>query len=172
MKLTITALVVIVVLLFAANNFVRVSDGKSSYGYIEELLFNKPFTKVLDGIFFSKNLNLFNDVNDRAFFVANLISEYGYRIVEENELQTLRTKAVSSLEIALDKCNQIPDDYLAESNKELPIKYRKHFQKALSNWRNGLKNMDNDEVLRGNSEYNSFLIWIQSKNRSDFNKIK
>ena len=172
MKSTIIVLVVIVVLIFATNHFVRVSDGRSSYGYIEELMFNKPFKKVLDSIFFSESLNLYNEVNDSAFFVADILSMYGYRIVEESKLQTLRTEAVNSLEIALNKCNQIPDEYLANSNKELAVKYREHFQKALVHWKNGLINKDSEEVLLGNSEYNIFITWIQSKNSSDFNRMK
>jgi len=172
MKSIVTILIVIIVILLAINSFLRVANGSESHGCIEELLFKKSFKKVIDNIFFSGSLNLYNEINESAFFVADLIAEYGYRIVKDEELEDLRTKAINSLEIALYKCTKIQDSYLEESNKELPLKYRKHFQKALIHWKNGLENKDTEEVLIGNSEYNTFLIWIKTHERSDFKNMR
>lgn len=171
-KSVLAILIGLLSLLFLINYFVRVSDGYKSYGYIENLLFEKPIKDKFDELYFSKNYLLWNDINDRAFRVADLLIEYGKNIVEDDKLENKRIEAINSLETALQKCKIIPDEYIKNSNPELLVKYRSHFQNALLLWHEGLKNKDSETILKGIREHNIFLTWIQSTDRNDFNNMK
>jgi len=98
--------------------------------------------------------------------------KYGIEIIENNKYDSERIKAINILEHAITNCSKIPDDYLFDSNPELPEKYRKHFQTALVLWHAGLENKEAKTLIKGNKEYNSFLSWIQSKSRDDFKNLK
>lgn len=171
-KSVLAILISIFALLFLINNFVIVSDGHKSYGYIEDLLFKKPIKEKFDALFFSKNYLLWKDVNDRAFRVADLLMEHGENIVEDIQLDNKRIQAIDSLDTALQKCELIPDDYIRNSNPELLLEYRSHFQNALRLWYEGLQKKDSETILNGIREYNIFLTWIQSSNRNDFKNMK
>lgn len=171
-KSILTISIGLLVILFLVNYFVRISDGYKSYGYIEELLFKKPIKDVLDRIFFSENLLLWNEVNDRAFYVVDLLMVNGKNIVDDRQLENKRIEAINSLETALKKCELIQDEFIKNSNPELLKKYRSHFQAALFLWHDGLLNRDSETILKGNKEYNTYLAWIQSSDRNDFNKMK
>jgi len=172
MKFIAASLIGIIVLLVVVNNFVRVSGHDKSYGYIENLLFDKPFKEKIDDIFRSENYQLYSDVNERSFRVADLLMRYGKNIIEDASLNNKRIEAINSLAIALRKCDLIPDNYIKESNAELLINYRSHFQKSLRLWHDGLKDLDTSKILEGIREYNTFLNWIKSKDRKDFKNMK
>lgn len=160
------------VILFLVNYFVRVSDGYKSYGYMEDLLFDRPIKETFDKIFFSKNYLLWNDVNERAFRVGDLLMKYGKNIVDDRQLDNKRIEAMNSLETALQKCELIQDEYIKNSNPELLVKYRSHFQSALRLWHEGLQNKDSETMLKGIREYNIFLTWMQSSDRNVFKNMK
>lgn len=172
MKKYISAIVGIIVLLAIANNFIRVSDGYKSYGYIEELLFKEPIKRKFNELFFSKNYVLYEDVNERTFYIAGIIEKFGTEIIDNIIYEKERINAIDILERAISNCSKIPDDYLFNSNPELPAKYRTHFQTALILWHTGLQNKKQDTIIEGNKEYNYFLRWIQSKSRDDFKNLK
>ena len=171
-KSTITISIGLFAILFLVNYFARVSDGYKSYGYIEDLLFGRPIKETFDRIFFAKNYLLWNDVNDRAFRVADLLMEYGKNIVDDRQLDNKRIEAINSLETALQKCELIQDEYIKNSNPELLTKYRSHFQRALRLWHEGLQNKDSETILKGIREYNIFITWMQSSDRNSFKNMK
>jgi hypothetical protein len=135
-------------------------------------LFERPIKEKFDDLFFSENYLLWKDVNDRAFRVSDLLMENGKNIVVDDQLDNKRIEAINTLETALQKCDIIPNEYIKNSNPELLIKYRSHFQNALRLWHKGLQNKDSEEILKGIREYNIFLTWIQSTNRNDIKNMK
>ena len=167
-KLTLAIFIGILVILFLVNYLVRVSDGAKSYGYMEDMLFRSPIKEFFNKIFFSKNYLLWNEVNERAFRVADLFTVYGKNIIDDGQFENIRIEAINSLEIAMQKCELIQDEYIKNSNPELLTKYRSHFQNALRLWHEGLKIKDSETVLEGIGEYNIFLTWMQSSDRNAF----
>ncbi len=160
------------VILAVVNHFIRISDGYESCGYIEELLFNEPIKKKFDKLMFSDNYVLYEDVNERLFYISGIIEKHGSEIFDNINYESKRIEAINILEHAITNCSKIPDDYLFDSNPELPEKYRKHFQNALMLWHAGLENKQTEALIKGNREYNIFLSWIQSKSRNDFKNLR
>ena len=66
----------------------------------------------------------------------------------------------------------IPRAYLEASNPDLPEMYFRHFVPAMDGFQQGFHEQDVNLVRRGVSNYNAFLLWMQSRKRSDFKRMR
>ena len=169
---TIGCIIAAIILLVSVNFIFRVSDYNGSHGYIEELLFSGPIKGKLDKWFRSENFILYNDVNKSVFFVHDIIRQYGSNLVYAEHLEKQRVKAINALNSSIINITKISDIWLFESNPQLPIMYRNHFQESLLALKYAFVNKDKIKFHHGLKEYNKFLSWIQSKNRDDFENLK
>lgn len=92
--------------------------------------------------------------------------------IEDPELEEDRVRAESVSSAAFQAANAISKDYLHESNPDLPRVYFAHFVPALDSWRQGLSERNGDLMEKGVLDYNEFILWMQSKDRSDFKPLR
>jgi hypothetical protein len=93
-------------------------------------------------------------------------------LTADASLQTERLAAARMAKRAYELSTQIPSTYLASSNSDLPGVYRSCFVRAMELWKCGLEASNESLVAEGIARYNAFLIWMQSKERNDFNSIR
>jgi len=167
-----SVLVGIVVLLFGLNYFVRVSDGRSSYGVIEEWLFAQSATFALSRSLKSENLKRYEDSSSLSQQVVALLTSKGTRLLTDPSLESERANATKMARTAQELASAIPEDYLAASNPDLAQMWTRHFVTAMRLWSEGLAEGRQERVVDGIKDYNVFLVWIQSKNRSDFKAMR
>lgn len=122
----------------------------------------------------SKDSQRWDDSAKASSEVADLIMKYGVQELLFNpDHEALRRKAEKLSEAAYSEAKAIPNEYLADSNPELPDTFStKHFVPAMRHWQHGFAEKDIGAVRQGISGYNVFLIWMQSHNRSDFKNIR
>jgi len=160
-------------LLIISISFCRVSDGKNSYSYLESLLFGRSIGSVISRSFHSNSLNNWQDAADLSDRVAQHLIEQGPELVNDPKSDKLRKRLAATARRAFELSNEIPTEFLAESNPELPKYFRDHFVVAMDMWADGLNNSDPALIQKGIEHYNSFLIWIQSKTgEDDFKKMR
>ncbi len=166
------ALIGIVVLLFGLNYFVRVSDGRNSYGIVEEWLFHRSAMSALSRSLKSENLKRYEDSSKLSGQVAALLTSKGTGLLTDPSLESERANAVKMACTAHELASAIPEDYLATSSLDLARMWASHFVTAMRLWSEGLAQGRQEMVADGIKDYNAFLIWIQSKNRSDFKAMR
>ena len=162
----------IVVVLFGLNYFVRVSDGRSSYGIVEEWLLHRSATSAFSRSLKSKNLKRYEDSSSLSEQIAALLTSKGTRLLTDPSLESERTNAARMARTAHELASAIPEDYLAASNPDLARMYVRHFVAAMKLWSEGLAEGRQEMVASGIENYNAFIVWIQSKNRSDFEPMR
>ncbi|MBI2928256.1 MAG: hypothetical protein HYY24_21515 [Verrucomicrobia bacterium] len=162
----------IVVVLFGLNYFVRVSDGRSSYGIVEEWLFHRSATSALSRSLKSENLKRYEDSSSLSEQIAALLTSKSTRLLTDPSLESERTNAARMARTAHELASAIPEDYLAASNPDLARMWDRHFVAAMRLWSEGLAEGRQEMVANGIEDYNAFLVWIQSKKRSDFKPMR
>ena len=160
-------------LLVVSISFCRVSDGKNSYSYLESLLFGRSIGSVISRSFQSNAMNNLQDAADLGDRVAQHLIEHDPELINNPKLDKLRKRVAATARQAFKLSNEIPTEFLAESNSELPKYYREHFVVAMDMWADGLTNSDPALIQKGSEHYDAFLTWIQSKtDEDDFKKMK
>jgi len=172
LQVVLSCVIVIIVLLFCVNVFIRVSDGESDNGIIEEKLFGRSAVSFFLRSFRSDSLNKWSDSEKISARVAASFAEYGYTLVTDPNFKTKREISAREAHKAYEFSSTVPEPYLATSNPNLPKMYREHFVQAMRLWAEGLEKADIALVRDGTGHYNAFLQWIQSQNRNDFKRLK
>ena len=167
------AIVALVVLVFVLNSFVRVSYSPTrSIGLFEKLLFGRPMEEVLAPPW-SEDYKRWDSASKASAVVADLLRRFGAQdLTLREDLAEQRMQAEHMSKLALEKARAVSRAYLADSNTDLPDAYFEHFVPAMESWRHGFADRDPTRVQEGVSQYNAFLVWMQSRNRSDFKPIR
>jgi len=162
----------LIVLVFIANHCIRVATPEKDYGIIEELVMGRPLTEALAPPW-SDNYKRWEASTKFGNVVADLIQQHGIadlalipKLTEQRQLAQRMSEAAYTNAIA------IPAAYLAASNPDLPKAYFGNFVPAMDCWRHGFADSDLKLVRQGVSNYNAFLVWIQSCQRSDFKGMR
>jgi hypothetical protein len=165
-------LLALVVLVFAANQFIRVAAGGRDWGIVEEFIFGRPLTEALAPPW-SDDFKKWDSAIKASHAVADFIETHGIGdLATSADLTQQRELAAKMSEVAYSNSVAIPQSYLATSNSELPEMYFGHFVPAMDSFRQGFSQQDVDLVRNGVSHYNAFLVWMQSRKRSDFKGIR
>lgn len=88
------------------------------------------------------------------------------------DLAEQRTQAEQMSKFAFEKASAVSRAYLADSNADLPNTYFEHFVPAMDLWWRGLTDRNPTRVQQGVSHYNAVLVWMQSRDRSDFKPMR
>lgn len=161
-----------IVLLFAANHFIRVASDGKSWGIVEEFIFGRPLTDALAPPW-SEEFKKWDSATKASHTVAELIHKHGIEeLTTSAKLTEERELAAGASALAYSNSVAIPRAYLEASNPDLPEMYFRHFVPAMDSFRQGFNQQDVDHVRRGVSDYNAFLLWMQSKKRSDFRSMR
>jgi len=173
LKIVGIAVVALLVLLLMANEFIRVTySSDKSIGVVEQYLFGRPVMDMFTPPW-SENYKRWDAASKASSMVADLIKKYGVEeLTISPKLQEQRTQAEQLSKVAFENSNAISKEYLANSNADLEVAYSSHFVPAMDLWQRGLSSKSLQLVQQGISEYNSFLIWIQSRKRSDFKSMR
>ena len=164
----------ILALAITANHFIRVTDSPSrSIGIIEHLLFGRPLVEALGRRMMSTDFQRWEDAAKASSEIADLISRYGVQELLLNpDHEALRRQAEQLSETAYSAASTIQKEYLASSNPDLPDAFYGNFIPAMQHWHRGFAEKDIGTVHQGISNYNTFLIWMQSHKRADFKNIR
>lgn len=168
-----TFIIVVISLLFIANNFIRVSDGfGDSIGIIEDLTFGKSlFQMVLPP--WSENFKRWDSSSKASKVIGGLLRKYGaQRLLSEPGLKKQKEMAKELSATAYQNASLVPKEYLKQSNGELPTVYFKYFVPAMKHWQKGFLHNSEEDIQSGSIEYNNFLLWMQSKGRNDFKPFR
>ena len=121
----------------------------------------------------SKDFESLYSATKASTSLVNLLEIYGANnIATENELAEQRLQATRLAKLAFEKASTISREYLAGSNAESPDEYFEHFVPAMDYFWHGFAKQDTALVQQGVSHYNKFLLWIKSKERSDFKVLR
>lgn len=101
-----------------------------------------------------------------------MLTSKGTRLLTDPSLESERTNAVQMARTAHELASAIPEEYLAASSPDLARMWDRHFVTAMRLWSEGLAQSRQEMVADGIKNYNAFLVWIQSKNRSDFKAMR
>ena len=164
----------VLALAIAVNHFVRVTYSPSrSIGIAEHLLFERPLTEVFGRGLMSDDFRRWDDSVKASLEVADLIKRYGVQeLLSNSDDEPFRRKAEQLSETAYSAASAIPKEYLAHSNPNLPDVFFRHFVPAMHHWHQGFAKRDIGAVGQGISDYNAFLVWMQSSKRTDFKKLR
>lgn len=171
-KMITSGLFVIVLALLGINYLFRVSDGRDSHGILEECLFRQSAGSALSRSLKSENLRRWEDSCRLSESIAAVLTSKGVGLLTDASLESERIKTARMARTAHELANSIEEDYLAASNPELAGMYARHFIAALKLWDEGLANGQQETVASGTEHYNAFILWMQSKNRSDFKSMR
>ena len=160
------------VLAIGANTFVRVADDGDGHGIVEELFLGQSIGDAISDRLSSKDLRLWEEAASLSDDVADLVLEHGHTLVDDPAKDDLRQGAAAMSRRAFEASRSISTSYLAESNPELPQRYKTDFVQAMRLWSDGFVRSDKDVLKRGTEHYNSFLLWMQSKSREDFKTMR
>lgn len=158
-----------VLFLYGINDCFRVSSpsGGPSEGIIESYLFSS------DGDSPTKQWEIdrsnWERAADASSQVADAVTEFGTQIAEDPEYHTEREDALQSASIAYTSASSVSQSYLTGSNDSLAIMYPRFFVTAMSFWKVGLESHNPSMISKGIDNYNTFLVWMQSHKREDFN---
>lgn len=121
----------------------------------------------------SEDFKRYNSASQASASVTDLLQRYGTRdLTTRGDLTEQRLQAEKLSKLAFENASTVSREYLADSNAKLPDVYFEHFVPAMDSFRQGFAEKDPALVQQGVSHYNAFLIWIQSQDRNDFNKIR
>ena len=98
----------IVVVLFGLNYFVRVSDGRSGYGIVEEWLFHRSATSAFSRSLKSNNLKRYEDSSSLSEQIAALLTSKGTRLLTDPSLESERTNAARMARTAHELASAYP----------------------------------------------------------------
>jgi hypothetical protein len=172
LKIIVVLLVTTLIILFVGNNAIRVAKNSGeSIGIFEEMFLGKSIYSYLQAPW-SENYQQWNTATEGGKIIADMITKYGISLIEDEALESIRLKAIEVSNSAYLNAKQIDLEYLRKSNIELPEMFSTKMIKALKLWGEGLDEKNADKILKGNQYYNEFLLWIQSKNRDDFNPMR
>jgi len=161
------ALLILLSAAFVANTFIRVSTPERSWGIIENVLWGKPFLELFVPQP-SDNLKRWKAAVESSEKVVNIIQKYGVNnLLAKPELAKQLEIAQQESENAYMNSNAIPRNYLAESNQELPQAFFSDFVDAMDYWRRGFAGKNKALLDEGRTHYNSYIIWINSKDRNE-----
>jgi hypothetical protein len=163
---------VIIVLLFTANHFIRVASDGKSWGIVEEFIFGRPLTDVLAPPW-SEEFKKWDTAAKASQTVTDLIHKYGIEgLTTSEKLTEERNLAARASAIAYSNSVAIPRTYLEASNPNLPEMYFEYFVPAMDSLQQGFHLQDVNLVRRGVTNHNNFLLWMQSQKRSDFKDMR
>jgi len=180
-----TGIGVSVLFLFLLNSLFLNTDGEDDHSIIEPGPFGQPSTpkesnsqkgrhKIGDRLktdqssWSSENFNRWNESSRLSELVSSVLISIGPDLLEDPSLESERMKTAKLSRAAYESANQIPAEYLRASNPELPEQYVLLFAPSMKLWAEGLEERNLEKVLDGIDHYNAFVLWIKSKNRSDF----
>ena len=161
-----------VLVLFGANEFVRVSDGTSSHGIVEEWVFGRAILSSVLTTGKSENRERYERSSELSGRIAQTLTSHGASLLTDSSLEEKRKETARMAQSAYELSSKISAEHLRASNHELPEMYTKHFVEAMRLWADGLSQRRTDQIESGITHYNSFLNWIQSKDRSDFQNVR
>ena len=161
-----------IILVFAANNFVRVSTPEKSWGIVENLVFGHPVTDFLTPPW-SQNYKRWKASTEAGLAAADLMQKHGLsNLTYSASLTAERQVAQGICQTGSSNATALSRDYLAASNPKLPEIYFDKFVPALDCWQRGFAKQDLVLVHEGVSKYNEFLIWMQAQDRRDFKVMR
>ncbi len=163
----------LLVLVFALNTFVRVSDSSNrSVGLVEKFLFGRSIGEILAPPW-SEDYKRWDSASAASASVADLLQKFGVRdLTLRNDLAEQRAHAEQMSKLAFERASAVSRAYLAASNADLPDAYFEHFIPAMDSWWHGFTAKDTTLVQQGISNYNAFLVWFRSHDRSDFKAMR
>jgi hypothetical protein len=166
------AIGILIVGALMANQCIRVSDSKKDWGIVENLILGRPFMEIFAPPW-SDNYKHWDAASNAGRVVADLIQKYGIADLAHNpDLTKERQLAQSKSEEAYINAAAIPKEYLAKSNPDLPKVYFESFVPAMDLLNRGFEEENLQMLKQGVSAYNDFLIWIQSRERSEFKPLR
>jgi len=161
--------ILILIIIFVGNSIIRVSDGSGEdIGIIEEIFFGKSIYSFLQPPW-SEDYMRWDKATEKSRIIADMIAKHGKDLIN---LESIRLEAVEISNSAYLDAETIDLEYLRKSNDELPEMFSSKLTYALKLWSEGLKEKDNNKIIKGNQFYNEFLQWMQSKDRDDFNRMR
>ena len=173
LQITAFAFVALALVIVALNYSVRVgSTAEGSYGVVEHWIFGRSVRSAFTRRLHSEAFNHWDDANKLSAQVAAIIATNGPALVLDPHLSDERARAALLARTAFNSATAIPDAYLAASNPDLPAQYKTHFVEGMRLFAEGLENSDNVRVGEGIDHYNSFLRWIQARDRNDFKPLR
>jgi hypothetical protein len=166
------AIGIVLVGAFTANTCIRVSDSKKDWGIVENLILGRPFMELLAPPW-SDNYKHWDAASKAGRVVADILLKHGIADLAQNpDLIKERQLAQRMSEEAYKNAAAIPQEYLAKSNPDLPKVYLERFVPAMDLLNRGFRDGDLQILKQGVSNFNAFLIWMQSHDRSEFKPLR
>ncbi|MBU1105577.1 MAG: hypothetical protein KKB51_02830 [Candidatus Riflebacteria bacterium] len=119
----------------------------------------------------SDNLQLHDEVNDISDKIMNFLQNNAQGIFLP-ETKKERERLIVLGKKACENIKQIPDEYLSKSNAEYPEMWKTYLGGSIRLIVEGFENIDIEKIKEGTGLYNQFILWIQSKDRDDFKKLR
>jgi hypothetical protein len=134
--------------------------------------FGRPVEEALEPPW-SKDFKRWDSAAKAGGSVADLLGRFGAKdLTTREDLAEQRTQAEHLSKVAFENASGISRAYLAASHPELPDAYFELFVPAMDAWRAGFAERNPVVVQQGVSHYNAFLVWMQSRDRSDFKPMR
>ncbi len=163
---------IVIMVAFIANQLVRVSESEKDCGIVEHWILGRPLMDILTPPW-SDNYKHWDASSNAGRIVADLIQKHGIADLTHNpDLRKERELAQRKSKEAGEHAAAIPKEYLARSNPGLPKVYFESFVPAMDLLNRGFREENLQMVKQGVSGYNAFLIWIQSRERSEFKPLR
>ena len=136
------------------NESVRISDGETSYGFIEEKLFGESFASKLSKPTKSENLRKWDESSAASEKLTRMLRERGKGLITDTKLDAERLRAHTLATRAFTLSSSLPKEYLSHSNPDLPEGYSKYFASAMADFAAGLETKNEALIADGVQKYN------------------
>jgi hypothetical protein len=166
------AIGVMIIIAFGLNNFFGISTAEKDWGIVEHWILGRSLMDIFAPPW-SDNYRHWDAASKAGLIVADLIHKNGIADLAQNpDLIKERDLARRKSEEAYKHAAAIPQEYLAKSNPDLPKVYFESFVPAMDFLNRGFSAGNLQMAKQGVSAYNDFLVWVQSRDRSEFKPLR
>jgi hypothetical protein len=163
---------VIIVVAFGLNQFFRISTPEKDWGIVEHWILGRPLMDIFAPPW-SDNYKHWDAASKAGRVVADIIQKNGIAdLIHNPALMKERELAQRKSEEAYKHAAAIPQEYLAKNNPDLPKVYFESFVPAMDFLNRGFSTGNLQMAKQGVSAYNDFLVWVQSRDRSEFKPMR
>jgi len=166
------AIGIVLMVAFVANQLFRISTSEKDWGIVEHWILGRPLMDIFAPPW-SDNYKHWDAASKAGRVVADLVQKHGIAdLIHNPDLLEERELAQRKSEEAYKHAAAIPKEYLARSNPDLPKVYFESFVPAMDFLNRGFCEGNLQMLEQGISAYNDFLVWMQSRERSEFKPLR